>query len=185
MKKILLSFFILINISSCGSSSRRYEEGRSSKVLKIEHLEDILNLAEEESTEAGKRVLQTSRAMIANKEIVVGGCWNYINTVYDRVGFTMRQRETVYKSKLKGPYVSPKIVQPGDWLYFVNHTYSDSEHSAIFVAWTDKSKKEALMVSYVGENHKKPAFYKKFILDNIYSVIRGREIKALETAYSK
>lgn len=115
--------------------------------------------------------------MIEKQEIIVGGCWNYINSVFLRAGFGDKQRETIFKSKLQGPYLQDDIIEAGDWLYFVNHTYHDTEHSAIFVAWTNKDKKEALMVNYVGEKKKKPAFYKKFVLDKVYNLIRARDEK--------
>jgi hypothetical protein len=168
MNKILTILFILTTIISCASSSKN-------KYEKIENLEEILNRAATDSTPVGKKILETSRSMIANKEIIVGGCWDYINTVYDRAGYPVKQRANIFKSKIKGPYILATRIEPGDWLYYVNQSYSDIEHSAIFVAWTNEEKKEALMVSYVGENKKKPAEYKKYIISNIYNVLRARD----------
>jgi hypothetical protein len=173
MGKLLLIFLILINLVSCATTTRKTHAAPASKPIPMSSVDEIIKKAEDNSTEAGKKILETSREMISNKEVIVGGCWNYINTVYDRVGYSSKERTTVYKSKLKGPYVDADIIQPGDWLYFVNHTYGESEHSAIFVGWINEKKKEALMISYVGEKHKKPATYKTYVLDNIYNVIRG------------
>jgi len=132
--------------------------------------------AESEATSSGKQILEMSQKLIDEKQIFVGGCWDFINSVYNRSGFTADKRETVFKSKQKGPYLTdPDLIRPGDWLYFINHSYRDIEHSAIFIAWTSKSKKEAMMVNYVGEKKKKPAFYKKFLLDEVYNIIRPRE----------
>jgi hypothetical protein len=159
MNKILRMFLILFCVISCASVSKDSEE--------------ILDLAETNSSIGGRRILEASRSMIANQEIIVGGCWDYINSVYDRAGYSANQRVTIFKSKLQGPYIEADKVLPGDWLYFVNHSYGDTEHSAIFVAWTDVEKKEALMVSYVGKKQKKPGIYKKYILTSIYNIIRA------------
>lgn len=156
MNKILTIFLILATIVSCSSISK----------------DPLIDRAESNASLGGRRILEASRAMIANREIIVGGCWDYINTVYQRAGYSANQRDTIFKSKLQGPYLQTERILPGDWLYFVNHSYGDTEHSAIFVAWIDEEKKSALMVSYVGGNQKKPAFYKKYILNNIYNVIR-------------
>jgi len=171
MKKIFFILFILITVNSCRTAPETYVQVLEPKTANT--LEDTLNQAEAEATPEGRRVLEKSRSMINKKEIVVGGCWDFINAVFNQSGFERKHRETIYQSKLKGPYLEEDLIQPGDWLYFVNHTYNDVEHSAIFVAWIDKEKKEALMVNYVGENKKKPAFYKKFIIDEVYNVIRA------------
>ncbi|MDD4975195.1 MAG: hypothetical protein PHY93_12630 [Bacteriovorax sp.] len=164
MNKILTILFLLSTIISCSSVSKAPK-----------NLEEILDRAETTSSLVGRRILKTSRSMITNKEIIIGGCWDYINTVYDRAGFLENQRTTIFKSKLKGPYLKTTRIEPGDWLYYVNHSYSNTEHSAIFVAWTDEENHVALMVSYMGENKKRPAEYKRYTISNIYNVIRARD----------
>lgn len=159
----------MTGLVSCASAAK------SKKLNNIENYEEVLDLAEADATVGGRKILEVSRSMISNQEIFVGGCWNYINAVYDRAGFSSNLRDTIYKSKFQGPYASSDIIQGGDWLYFVNHTYNESEHSAIFVAWLDEDKKEALMVNYVGGNKKKPGTYKRFILDQVYNVLRAKE----------
>lgn len=171
MIAILLPLVILSSTISCSSQAPETDYDVV-QYVSTESDENILNRAESEASEGGRRILETSRSMIITQDVVVGGCWDFMNTVYKRAGFNDKKRETVFKSKYAGPYLEEDIIQAGDWLYFVNHSYNDIEHSAIFVAWTNKEKKEALMVNYVGENKKKPAFYKKFILDNVYNVIR-------------
>lgn len=162
--------FIVISIVSCASLKRGSDQFQENP----KNLEEILNQAESDASPGGRKILEISRSLISNKEIIVGGCWDYIHTVYDRAGFSSKQREIIFKSKFKGPYYDSDNIQAGDWLYYVNHTYRDTEHSAIFVAWTNKEKREALMISYVGENKRKPGEYKKFVLDNIYNVIRPK-----------
>lgn len=162
MNKILTIFLILATVISCASISK-------------DDPNEVLDRAEANASLGGRKILEASRSMIANQEIIVGGCWDYINTVYDRAGYLANQRVTIFNSKFKGPYFKADRISPGDWLYFVNHSYRDTEHSAIFVTWTDEEKKSALMVSYVGGNQKKPANYKKYILNNVYNVIRPLE----------
>lgn len=169
MNKILIIFLLFISITSCASTPK------NSNNDKIENAEELLDQAEANASIGGRRILEASRGMIADQEIVIGGCWNYINAVYDRAGYPTKDRSTFYKSKFKGPYVKSEEIRPGDWLYFVNHSYSDTEHSAIFVTWMDEGKKDALMVSYVGGNQKKPATYKRFNLNNIYNIIRVQD----------
>jgi hypothetical protein len=164
MNKILTILFLLSTVISCSSVSTAPK-----------NLDEILDRAEATSSLSGRKILEASRAMISNKEIIVGGCWDYINTVYDRAGFLENQRTTIFKSKLKGPYLKDIRLEPGDWLYYVNHSYSNTEHSAIFVAWTDEANHIALMISYLGENKRKPAEYKRYKINNIYNVIRARD----------
>ena len=155
MKYFLLSLVLLIFVS-CASQSIIQNETLSSSV-------------------GAEKILDTSDSMISSQEIFIGGCWDYINEVYNRAGFTSKNRFTAYKSKFKGPYYNSDKILPGDWLYFVNHSYKDIEHSAIFVKWLDKDKKIALMVNYLGERKKVPATYKEFHLDKVYNVIRAKE----------
>lgn len=166
MKKLLLILILLTGLISCASAS---------KDTSMENTEELLNLAEASASVGGRRVLEASRSMISNQEIFVGGCWNYINEVYDRSGAPSKQRQTIFKSKLKGPYAKTEDIMAGDWLYFVNHSFSDSEHSAIFVTWINEDKKEALMVNYIGGNKKTPGTYKRFILDEVYNVFRAQD----------
>ena len=164
-----------MNLASCASVEKTHPKITKKENQDVISFEEIIGLAEASASTNGKKILDISKEMILSREIVVGGCWNYINKVYERAGFSAQNREVIFKSKLKGPYSKDELLQAGDWLYFVNHSYGETEHSAIFVAWIDEEKKEALMVSYEGEGRKKPAYYKKYVLSNIYNIIRGRE----------
>lgn len=141
---------------------------------KIENLEEILNQAEIDSTINGRQILVTGRALIENQEIITGSCWDYIDGMFDRAGFPSNKRVTIFKSKLEGPYVDIYRIEAGDWLYFINHSYGDVEHSSVFIAWTSIEKKEALMISYAGGNQAIPARYKIYDLSSVYNIIRGR-----------
>lgn len=164
----MLKFFLIIVVIFTAISCSTISQNPG-----LENTQD--NEVESKIPVRGNRILATSEAMIEKREVVVGACWDYINTVYNRAGYSKKERVTIYKSKLKGPYASADLVLPGDWLYFVNHSYHGIEHSAIFVRWTNKEKKEALMVTYAGQKKKKPATYQKYVLTNIYNIIRPKE----------
>ena len=132
--------------------------------------------AEKEAGVTGRRVLETGREMTLDKrEIVRGSCWDYSNAVYTRSGFPndRKSRMVVFKgTKSKGPYADARLIKPGDWLYYVNHSYNDVEHSAIFVKWIDFDSRSALMLSYGGERRNEPARYLTYDLSNVYQIVR-------------
>jgi hypothetical protein len=136
--------------------------------------------AEARATIPAKKILKTGRNMtLVNKEIVRGSCWDYADTVYQRAGFSRQpqQRQIIFKgSRRNGPYADIGQIKPGDFLYYINHSYGGIEHSAIFIDWEDKNKKMALMLSYGGENRKSPARYRVYNLSHVYHITRPKEI---------
>ena len=98
-----------------------------------------------------EQVVSTARKMALNERIIIqGGCWDYLNAVFNRAGVT---RDTVHKGIYgQGPYASSGEIEVGDWLYYINHGYNDVEHSGLFVGWVDERAKQALILSYAGEN---------------------------------
>jgi hypothetical protein len=143
-------------------------------VSEEESFDEILDHAEGVATPGGRAVLEKGRSMIVKGEVVKGSCWDFINAVFDRSGFPQKLRQTIFKSKLQGPYVDEALIEPGDWLYFMNHSYNNIEHSGVFVEWTDFAKKEALVMSYAGGNQAKPGRYRKYDLSSVYNIIRGK-----------
>ena len=122
-------------------------------LLKIPFFRDfflLLNrlvLSLEEATTAGKTILEIGRKMVfEEKTIVKGSCWDYIFEVYKRAGYATKKL-TVFKSKKSGPYVDISKIQPGDWLYYVNHSYGGVEHSGIFIYWKDYKNKIGVTLS--------------------------------------
>ncbi len=130
------------------------------------------------ATPSAKKVLLTGHRMaIVDKQVVRGSCWDYADAIYNKAGFfnTRKNRITVFKSKKhRGPYASAAMIQPGDWLYYINHAYRDIEHSAIFIRWVNKKKMQAKMLSYVGGNRREPAGYSTYDLSNVYQIIRAK-----------
>jgi hypothetical protein len=139
--------------------------------------EHLLLTAENKATHPGKKILEIGKQMKINGEIVRGGCWDYVNEVYTRAGYPDRsgKRRTVFTgTKRKGPYASPHLIEQGDFVYYVNHSYRGIEHSAIFVDWLDYDRKTALMLSYAGEGRRSPARYLPYDLSNVYRIVRAR-----------
>lgn len=175
--RLIISLFILTVLGSCSLFSTKSQSlplGESDTDPKgtIKDLENILNRAEENATSEGKSILTTGRMMIKERQIVRGSCWDYANAIYNKAGHSDHARSALFKSKIKGPYADLSSIQPGDWLYFINYSYKQSDHSGIFVEWTDFDKNRAVVLSYVGGKKKKPGNYKIYNLKHVYYVIR-------------
>ncbi len=138
--------------------------------IKPEHI-SIVYQAEQNSTPAAAAVLTQARIMtLDNKEIIKGSCWDYLNAVFGRA---MVNREKVFVGQYpQGPFIDTNEIQAGDWLYFVNHSYYDIEHSGLFVGWVDAFANQALILSYAGENRREPARYKVYDISHVYNVMR-------------
>ena len=124
------------------------------------------------SDDAGRKVLAKGREMIDKEVVLPGNCWDYINAVYTRAGFPKAKRQNIYKTAKRGPYADSSLIKPGDWLYFVNHSYNNIEHSSIFVEWIDKGRKRARMLGYAGERRREPGRYLQYDLKSVYAIIR-------------
>ena len=104
-----------------------------------------------------------------------GGCWDYLNAGFDRAGLPEQRRQMVFSGDAKaGPYADPATFLPGDWLYYVNHSYGDIEHSGVFVDWTDYARSEGLVLSYAGEQRNEPGRYKVYDLSHVYRITRAQ-----------
>ena len=135
-----------------------------------------LNAAEQQASDGGRKVLVTGRTMALNeKDIVRGSCWDYASEVYNRAGYpnTRYSRQTIFKgTKKHGPYADPALIQPGDFLYYINHSYHNIEHSAIFITWLNIDKRQAIMLSYAGEKRSSPGQYLPYDLSHVFRIIR-------------
>jgi hypothetical protein len=183
MKKFLSTYLICLIIFS--SNMLAFAEADqvsfmlsatdSSLTAEIPNLNELLDKAEASAaTPEGREILLSAREMIEKNVIVLGSCWDYIDEIYNRAQYADNKRLTTFRSKLEGPYVDDVLIQEGDWLYFMNHSYNNVEHSSIFVAWTDFASKEALMISYAGGNQSKPARYKIYDLSSVYNIMRPK-----------
>ncbi|MCG3842538.1 hypothetical protein I3249_07090 [Psychrobacter sp. Ps1] len=131
----------------------------------------LLSNAETQSSMAAREVVSTARKMALNERTIIqGGCWDYLNAVFNRAGVL---RNTIHKGTYaQGPYASSSEIEAGDWLYYINHGYNGVEHSGLFVGWVDEHAKQALILSYAGENRREPARYRVYDLSNVYQIMR-------------
>ena len=131
----------------------------------------LLSSAESQSSMAAREVVSTARKMALNERAIIqGGCWDYLNAVFKRAGVT---RDTVHKGTYaQGPYANSAEIEVGDWLYYINHGYNGVEHSGLFVGWVDERAKQALILSYAGQNRREPARYRVYDLSNVYQIMR-------------
>lgn len=138
--------------------------------IRADHV-PILYQAKQTGSAAAKAVLRQARVMaLDDREIIQGACWDYLNAVFKRAGVN---RDTVFKGAYPdGPFIATADIQAGDWLYYVNHSYHDIEHSGMFVGWVDKTQNQALILSYAGEHRKQPARYRVYDISHTYNVMR-------------
>ena len=165
--RVFLLIVALI-LAGCSSKSSRAEKHRQSYE---QHYHLIMD-AEKHATPEGRKVLKVTRQMYLDKKIVRGACWDYLNTAYNKAGYPHAKRKRIYFESKRGPYAPTYLLQPGDWIYHINHGYHGVEHSGMFVAWIDRERKIALMLSYAGERRSEPARYKRYDLSSVYSIMR-------------
>ena len=172
--KLALVILFSFSLASCSSLSSRKSDSDVNSYGEIVDLEMILDRAEGNAAPEGKTILITGRSMIEKKKVIKGSCWDYANAVYNKAGYAPDQRITPLKSKFKGPYADLSTIQAGDWLYFINYSFKESDHSGIFVEWTDYENKKGVILSYVGGRKKKPGNYKIYDLRHVYYIIRPK-----------
>ncbi len=132
----------------------------------------LIRRAESSAAPAGRRVLRAARLMVERREIVRGSCWNWLDTAYRRAGYGPGKRRMLFRSRKAGPYADLNLLQPGDWIFHVNHSYGGIEHSGMFIAWLDRRRQRALMLSYGGENRRQPGRYRPYDITHTYQIIR-------------
>lgn len=176
MKWFILNLLLLC-IYACSPSAAQ-QPVQSSLTANTQGKAQLQQLlaAEADASQAGRRILQVGRKMaLERKEIIRGSCWDYIHTVYNRAGFPSDKRHKVHRGKkADGPYASADNIQPGDWLYYINHQYNGIEHSGIFVRWVDRKKRSGEILSYGGEKRHKPGRYRNYDLSHVYMIIRAK-----------
>jgi hypothetical protein len=123
----------------------------------------------------GGKVLAVAADLVRKKEVIPGGCWTYVNAVYDRAGFPGDRREKIFSGDQKGPYGDHSLILPGDWIMYKNLPYKEIGHSAIFVEWIDFERRSALTIEYVGNNRKIPGRYREADITKLFGLLRGKE----------
>lgn len=170
LKILVLVFFGLFYCTVTNSQTNKQLEKSSNNYCSCQN-QDTSNYVVNENI-GSNRVLEIGMDMaLFSKTIIIGSCWDFVNEVYKRAGATATKK-TIFKSKLKGPYANQNLVKPGDWIYHINKSYNNIEHSAIFVCWKDFKNKIAITLSYAGMNRSVPANYGTYDLSNIFAIFR-------------
>ncbi len=168
--KICLTCFGVVCFTIANSQTNKQLEKSSNNYCSCQN-QDSSNYVVNENL-GSKSVLEIGMDMaLFSKTIIIGSCWDFVNEVYKRAGVSA-SKKTIFKSKLKGPYANHNLVKPGDWIYHINKSYNNIEHSAIFVCWKDFENKIAITLSYAGMNRSVPANYGTYDLSNIFAIFR-------------
>lgn len=161
MLKFMISLILLLTLSV---------DARQSSYLKYQQF--ILQ-SEAKATASGRKVMQTIRHMVERKVVIRGACWDYLDAAFSQAGYPRGKRKIIHKGrKSRGPYASAAKIRPGDWLYYINHSYHNIEHSGLFIGWTNYKKRLGLIMSYAGEGRAEPARYKVYDLSHVYHIMR-------------
>ncbi|HEQ72525.1 MAG TPA: hypothetical protein ENN69_08550 [Spirochaetia bacterium] len=123
----------------------------------------------------GGKVLTAGVLFVKRGDIILGACWDFVDTVYTRAGFPRNKRSSVYRAAETGPFADPALLRPGDWVMYRNLPYGEIGHSAIFVEWIDFEKRSALTIEYVGGNRTVPGRFREADLTKIFGIVRGTE----------
>ena len=134
----------------------------------------LLLQAEQSTSGKTRNVLyEARRATLDNGTVVRGSCWDYLDHIFTKAGVPRILRQTTYQSKKSGPYAAPNQIRAGDWLYYINYSYHNVEHSGLFIGWTDYAKKQALVLSYAGNGRHESARYRIYDLSGVYQITRA------------
>ncbi|MFO0603001.1 MAG: hypothetical protein U0324_07490 [Polyangiales bacterium] len=128
-----------------------------------------LDAARVHAAPGARRVLDAARAMITGGVVVRGSCYTWLRAVYARA---TGRHQVVYAGSPRPRFARFELLRPGDWVFFINHSYRNNTHSAIFVGWADPRAHVALMASYVGGNRTAPGRFSTYALTNVYQVVR-------------
>ena len=135
----------------------------------------LLLQAEQSTSGKTRNVLyEARRATLDNGTVVRGSCWDYLDHIFTKAGVPRILRQTTYQSKKSGPYAAPNQIRAGDWLYYINYSYHNVEHSGLFIGWTDYAKKQALVLSYAGNGRHESARYRIYDLSGVYQITRAQ-----------
>lgn len=134
----------------------------------------LILASEQNSRGLTQNVLRTARKMTLDERFIIrGGCWDYLDAAWTRAGVNRQMRQTVFKSSKDGAYANPAALLPGDWLYHINHSYHNIEHSGMFIGWIDFNRRLGLTLSYAGGSRHETGRYRVYDLSSVYQIIRA------------
>ena len=168
---IVLLLAAMLLLGGCSSKDARDQRDRQN----YQRYYPLIVNAEKGAAPPARKVLRTARSMVVNGEIVKGACWDYLNKACRRAGYAYPDLARVFTAASKGPYAPASLLQPGDWIYYLNHSYYNVEHSGMFIAWIDRGRSIALILSYAGEHRREPARYKPYDISHTYTILRAVE----------
>lgn len=177
MKKLLFTGMAIL-LSACQQLPLKPESTSlaNPSSLKNAKYTKVLLDAEDKASLEGRKVLAAGREMaLVNRDIINGSCWDYASAIFDRAGYSYQSNRDVviHNTKSHPLAINFNAIQPGDFLSYVNYSYHNIKHSAIFVDWLNFDKKIALMLSYAGHNRQQPARYRAYDLSGVYYVARA------------
>jgi len=124
-------------------------------------------------SESGLIIVNKGINMVIEDYKISGSCWSFVNKVYELAGFPSNKRALIYKNK-KGTLIKDtSIIHPGDWLYHVNYSFHNVEHSAIFICWKDYERRIGITLGHVGQNKYAPGRFGEYDLRGVYQIYRG------------
>lgn len=125
---------------------------------------------------SGYLVLKKGFELVESNFKMSGSCWSYANKLYGLAGYTQTKRKVVYSAKKGTLLKDPSLILPGDWLYHVNYSFRNVEHSAIFVCWKDKANLLAITLSHVGQNKYAGGSFGVYDLKGVYQITRAIDL---------
>jgi len=167
---LLLTMGLLVGCATFGQESTWDPLTQRAAPNRLE--QQALLAAQSDEDTSGGLVLTTAEQMLQEGVVVIGSCWDYIDKVYRRAGFTDADLVRVYSQPYAGPFADPALIQKGDWVMYQNLSYGNIDHSAIFVGWVDFDRTRALTVSYVGQNRAAPGRLYEYDLSRTYRILR-------------
>lgn len=175
----------LLVLSACASTPRLAREKPTPTMSHHKTTEKIqqdqadhlgLILAAEQNTHGiTQNILRQARQMtLFERAIVQGGCWDYLDAAWTRAGVPRQARQIVFQGNKNGQFAAPQQLQAGDWLYHINYSYHNIEHSGMFIGWVDFERRLGLTLSYAGSHRKEPARYRVYDLSGVYQITRAK-----------
>ncbi len=124
----------------------------------------------------GRTVLSVAKKMVyLERKIVKGSCWDWVDAVFNRAGYPVKKRSTVFKGDEGGPYADVSVLRPGDWVMHYNLEYPPYTHSSIFVRWLDRKALVAEAFDYSGQDKEVPGKLAKHCYAKAFGILRASE----------
>lgn len=176
-RRRFLLLLVASALSACATPAVRNAKTLPTAQSKPAAIDDyfwLIMAAEQTSSGLTQNILRTARKMTLEERFIIrGGCWDYLDAVWTRAGVGRAARKTVFKSSKTGAYARAADLRAGDWLYHINHSYHNTEHSGLFIGWVDAERHLGLTLSYAGGHRRETGRYRVYDLSSVYQIIRA------------